>query len=224
VSAVAAAEAAAEDEACCLGIVVVVVDGIDISIFMFLSYFGFDFPSREIETTIVTIIDNSENKIFHQVKEIDESDTMGRIYGKLSVYGPTAVNRYRQRHGEGSGGIGCDVVITRSVSDRNKQSCVTGVPSAPSAPSAPVADNIMKPPQMPQVPQVPIVVPPKPMDIRSTNTKLGKLIYTTKAGDTFTAYHSAVFPKIVNEVDKIVYDNKESWYAAMRVAAPFRCD
>ena len=190
-----------------------------IYIFMFLSYFGFDFPSREIETTYVTIIDNRENKIFHQVKEIDESDTMVRIYGKLSVYGPTAVNRYRQRHGEGSGGgIGCDVVITRSVSDRNKQSCVTGVPSAP------VADNIMKPPQVPQVPQVPIVVQPKPMDIRSANTELGKLIYTTKSGDTFTAYHSAVFPKIVNEVDKIVYDNKESWYAAMRLAAPVRCD
>ena len=183
---------------------------------MFLSYFGFDFPSREIETTYVTIIDNRENKIFHQVKEIDESDTMVRIYGKLSVYCPTAVNRYRQRHGEGGGGgIECDVVITRSVSDRNKQSCV---------PSAPVADNIMKPPQVPKVPQVPIVVQPKPMDIRSANTKLGKLIYTTKAGDTFTAYHSVVFPKIVNDVDKIVYDNKDIWYAAMRVAAPVRCD
>ena len=82
--------------------------------------------------------------------------------------------------------------------------------------TAPVADNIMK---VPEVQPMRVVI-----DERQKLMKLGELIYTTKAGDTFTAYHSVVFPKIVNEADKIVYDNKLKWYEAMRVAAPVRCE
>ena len=132
---------------------------------------------------------------------------MVRLYGKLSVDGPVAVSRYRQKNSMG-GGV-CEIIITSNPGRLSSASC---------APSAPSADNMMKAPS------------PKALPIRIVNDerqmlgKLGKLVYTTKAGDTFTAYHSAVFPKIVNESDKIVYANKDSWYAAMRVAAPVQCD
>lgn len=126
---------------------------------------------------------------------------MVRLYGRLSVDGPVAANRYRQKNGMGGGGG--EIIITQNPVRL----------SVALAASAPVADNMMK------------VQPTRVMvDERQQFMKLGKLIYTTNAGDTFTAYHSVVFPKIVNEKDKIVYDNKNSWYAAMRVAAPIRCD
>jgi len=138
---------------------------------------------------------------------------MVRLYGRLSVDGPVAVNRYREKHGMGGGGA-CEIIITSNPGRLSSASC---------APSAPSADNTMKAPS-PKAPS-PKALPVRIVnDERQTLAKLGKLIYTTKAGDTFTAYHSAVFPKIVNEVDKIVYDNKESWYAAMRVTAPIQCD
>lgn len=126
---------------------------------------------------------------------------MVRLYGRLSVDGPVAVNRYREKHGIGGGA--CEIIITSNPGRLSSASC---------APSAPSADNMMKAPS------------PKALPIRIVNDerqmlgKLGKLVYTTKAGDTFTAYHSVVFPKIVNEADKIVYANKESWYAAMRLS------
>lgn len=47
------------DEACCLGIVDVVLL-VWISIFYFLSHFDFDFPSREIETTYSVKLNNSK--------------------------------------------------------------------------------------------------------------------------------------------------------------------
>jgi hypothetical protein len=133
---------------------------------------------------------------------------MVRLYGRLSVDGPVAVNRYREKHGIGGGGA-CEIIITSNPGRLSSASC---------EPRAPSADNTMKAPSPKALP-VRIV-----NDERQTLAKLGKLIYTTNAGDTFTAYHSVVFPKIVNEVDKIVYANKESWYAAMRVTAPIRCD
>ena len=148
-------------------------------------------------------------KIFTQTNETDESNTMVRLYGRLSVDGPVAANRYRQKNGMGGGGDGGgggEIIITQNP-------VRLSVAIAASPVTAPVADNMMK------------VQPTRVMvDERQQFMKLGKLIYTTNAGDTFTAYHSVVFPKIVNEEDKIVYDNKNSWYAAMRVAAPIRCD
>ena len=132
---------------------------------------------------------------------------MVRLYGKLSLDGPVAVTRYRQKHGM-SGGA-CEIIIT---SNPGRLSSTAVAPSAPSA------DNTMKAPSPKAVPDRIVI------DEKQVLRKLGKLIYTTKAGDTFTAYHSAVFPKIVNDDDKIVYANKESWYAAMRVTAPIRCD
>lgn len=137
---------------------------------------------------------------------------MVRLYGKLSVNGPVAVNRYRQRYGvDGVSGV-CEIVVTPNA-NHGRLSVVV-------ATSAPIADNTMKTPSpSPSIQQTHVANDEKPK-VRS----LGKLIYTTKAGDTFTAYHSAVFPKIVNESDKIVYDNKERWYEAMRVSAPVRCD
>ena len=118
-----------------------------------------------------------------------------------------AVNRYRQKNGMGGGA--CEIIIT---SNPGRLSSTAVAPSAPSA------DNTMKAPSPKAVPDRIVI------DEKQVLRKLGKLIYTTKAGDTFTAYHSAVFPKIVNDDDKIVYANKESWYAAMRVTAPIRCD
>ena len=139
---------------------------------------------------------------------------MVRLYGKLSVNGPVAVNRYRQRYGvDGVSGV-CEIVVTPNA-NHGRLSVVV-------ATSAPIADNTMKTPSpspSPSIQHTHVANDEKPK-VRS----LGKLIYTTKAGDTFTAYHSAVFPKIVNESDKIVYDNKERWYEAMRVSAPVRCD
>ena len=132
---------------------------------------------------------------------------MVRLYGRLSVDGPVAVNRYRQKNGMGGGA--CEIIIT---SNPGRLSSTAVAPSAPSA------DNTMKAPSPKAVPDRIVI------DEKHVLRKLGKLIYTTKAGDTFTAYHSAVFPKIVNDDDKIVYANKESWYAAMRVTAPIRCD
>lgn len=110
--------------------------------------------------------------------------------------------------GGGDGGNG-EIIITQNP-------VRLSVAIAASPVTAPVADNIMK---------VPEVQPPRvTIDERQKLMELGKLIYTTKAGDTFTAYHSVVFPKIVNEEDNIVYDNKLKWYEAMRVAAPVRCE
>ena len=122
---------------------------------------------------------------------------MVRLYGKLSVDGPVAVTRYRQKHGV-SAGV-CEIIIT----------------SNPGRFSAPVAENTMKLPKK----NIQIIIDEKKYD-----PKLGKLIYTTKEGETFTAYHSLVFPKIVNESDKIVYENQAKWFEAMRVTAPVRCD
>jgi hypothetical protein len=150
------------------------------------------------------LVNREEIKIFTQTNETDKSNTMVRLYGRLSVDGPVAANRYRQKNGMGGGGS--EIIITQNP-------VRLSVAIAASPVTAPVADNMMK------------VQPTRVMvDERQQFMKLGKLIYTTTAGDTFTAYHSVVFPKIVNEVDKIVYDNKNSWYAAMRVAAPIRCD
>jgi hypothetical protein len=159
-------------------------------------------------------------KIFPQFTETDTSNTMVRLYGRLSVNGPVAVNRYRQKYGGdggggGGGGGGCEIIVTPNP--------IPGRLSVVVATSAPVADNTMKTPSpspSPSPPLQPTHIAINEKQVRS----LGKLIYTTKAGDTFTAYHSAVFPKIVNESDKIVYDNKERWYEAMRVVAPVRCD
>ena len=122
---------------------------------------------------------------------------MVRLYGKLSLDGPVAVTRYRQKHGM-SASV-CEIIIT----------------SNPSRFSAPLDENIMKPPKLP----IQIII-----DEKKHDPKLGKLIYTTKEGETFTAYHSLVFPKIVNESDKIVYENQAKWFEAMRVTAPVRCD
>ena len=131
---------------------------------------------------------------------------MTRLYGRLSVDGPVAVNRYRQKYGVGGGR--CEIIITSNPGH---------IPAVTSSkiPSAEIVENAMKVPT-----QAARIV----IDERQQLPKLGKLIYTTKTGETFTAYHSAVFPKIVNEIDKIVYDNKERWYEAMRVSAPVRCD
>ena len=120
---------------------------------------------------------------------------MVRLYGKLSVDGPVAVNRYKQKNGM----LGCEIIIT----------------SNPGRFSVQFAANTMK------LPKIPIQVI---IDERKHDPKLGKLIYTTKEGETFTAYHSVVFPKIVNESDKIVYENQMKWFEAMRVGAPVRCD
>ena len=120
---------------------------------------------------------------------------MVRLYGKLSLDGPVAVNRYRQKNGM----LGCEIIIK----------------SNPSRFSAPLDENIMKPPKLP----IQIII-----DEKKNDPKLGKLIYTTKEGETLTAYHSIVFPKIVNESDKIVYENQVKWFEAMRVTAPVRCD
>ncbi len=157
-------------------------------------------------------------KIFPQITETDESNTMVRLYGKLSANGPVAVNRYRQRYSvDGVSGV-CEIVVTPNA-NHGRLSVVV-------ATSAPVADNVMKTPlpsplpsPSPSIQQTHVANDEKPK-VRS----LGRLIYTTKAGDTFTAYHSVVFPKIVNESDKLVYDNKERWYEAMRVSTPIRCD
>lgn len=127
---------------------------------------------------------------------------MVRLYGKLSVDGPAAVSRYRQKHGI-SGSV-CEITIT---SNPRKLSN--------SAPCASTAENTMK------IPKIPIQ---NTIDERAPNPKLGKLIYTIADGVKFTAYHSVIFPKIVDECDKIVYPNKESWYKAMSVTAPVRCD
>ena len=135
---------------------------------------------------------------------------MVRLYGRLSVDGPVAVSRYRQKNSMG-GGV-CEIIITSNPGRLSSTTC------EPNALSAPNADNTMKAPSPKAVPDRIVI------DEKQVLRKLGKLIYTTKAGDTFTAYHSAVFPKIVNDDDKIVYANKESWYAAMRVTAPIRCD
>jgi len=134
---------------------------------------------------------------------------MVRLYGKLSVDGPVAVGRYRQKHCMGGGGSVCDIIIT---SNPGRLSSITCEPSAPSAENTTKASS-------PKAVHNRIII-----DEKQVLRKLGKLIYTTNAGETFTAYHSVVFPKIVNEEDNIVYSNKESWYAAMRVTAPIRCD
>lgn len=147
---------------------------------------------------------------------------MVRLYGRLSVNGPVAVNRYRQKYGgDGVGGSGCGGGCEIIVTPNPTPGRLSVVVVAASAPIAPIADNTMKaaaaaPPSL----QPTHIAINENQQVRS----LGKLLYTTKAGDTFTAYHSTVFPKIVNESDKIVYDNKERWYEAMRVVAPVRCD
>lgn len=135
---------------------------------------------------------------------------MVRLYGKLSVDGPVAVSRYRQKNSMG-GGV-CEIIITSNPGRLSSTTC------EPSALSAPNADNTMKAPSPKAVPDRIVI------DEKQVLRNLGKLIYTTKAGETFTAYHSVIFPKIVNEADNIVYANKESWYTAMRVTAPVRCD
>ena len=120
---------------------------------------------------------------------------MVRLNGRLSLDGPVAVNRYRQKNGM----VGCEIIIT----------------SKPGRFSAPYAENTMK---LLKIPKQNII------DERKYDPKLGKLVYTTREGETFTAYHSIVFPKIVNECDKIVYENQMKWFEAMRVGAPVRCD
>lgn len=127
------------------------------------------------------------------------------IRGEISLNSPTALGKFRNRANSMNGSF-FDIVLTKIIKPTE---------SAKSTDESLVNNNCTNLDSMPQThhekrekQEIPLVINEK-----SINKKLGRIVYTTKEGDTFEAYHSIVFPKIV--CDGIVYDNKDSWRGEM---------
>lgn len=127
------------------------------------------------------------------------------IRGEISMNSPTALGKFRNRANSMNGSF-CDIVLTKIIKP---------IKAAKSTDESLVNNNCTNLESMPQThhekrekQEIPVVINEK-----SINKKLGRIVYTTKEGDTFEAYHSIVFPKIV--CDGIVYDNKDSWRGEM---------
>jgi hypothetical protein len=127
------------------------------------------------------------------------------IRGEISLNSPTALGKFRNRANSMNGSF-FNIVLTKIIKPTQ---------AAKSTNESLVNNYCMNSEIMPQTPhekqekqEIPVVINEK-----SINKKLGRLIYTTKEGDTFEAYHSIVFPKIV--CDGVVYENKDSWRAEM---------
>jgi hypothetical protein len=127
------------------------------------------------------------------------------IRGEISLNSPTALGKFRNRANSMNGSF-CDIVLTKIIKP---------IKAAKSTDESLVNNNCTNLESMPQThhekrekQEIPVVINEK-----SINKKLGRIVYTTKEGDTFEAYHSIVFPKIV--CDGIVYDNKDSWRGEM---------
>lgn len=127
------------------------------------------------------------------------------IRGEISLNSPTALGKFRNRANSMNGSF-CDIVLTKIIKP---------IKAAKSTDESLVNNSCTNLESMLQThdekrekQEIPVVINEK-----SINKKLGRIVYTTKEGDTFEAYHSIVFPKIV--CDGIVYDNKDSWRGEM---------
>jgi hypothetical protein len=124
------------------------------------------------------------------------------IRGELSLNSPTAMGKFRNRANSINGSF-CDIVFTRVTKPVQTIHTDGGLND-----NHEIINEIYNTTE--STPRTPVEM----ITDKSINKKLGRLVYTTKDGDTFEAYHSKVFPKIVYE--GVVYCDKDSWRAAMR--------
>lgn len=132
------------------------------------------------------------------------------IRGEISLNSPTALGKFRNRANSMNGSF-CNIVLTKII----KPTQATNYTNNSLVNNSLVNNNFTNLESMLQTQhekrekqEIPVVINEK-----SINKKLGRIVYTTKEGDTFEAYHSMVFPKIV--CDGIVYENKDSWRGEM---------
>jgi len=141
----------------------------------------------------------------HETTVCNQKHNMVLIRGELSLNSPTALGKFRNRANSINGSF-CDIILTKIIKPTQ---------AANSTNESLVNNYCMNLEIMPRTPhekrekqEIPVVINDK-----SINKKLGRIVYTTKEGDTFEAYHSMVFPKIV--WDGVVYENKDSWRVDM---------
>jgi hypothetical protein len=127
------------------------------------------------------------------------------IRGEISLNSPTALGKFRNRANSMNGSF-CDIVLTKIIKPTQatkpvneclvNNSCIN------------LESMLQTHHETREKQEIPVVINEK-----SINKKLGRIVYTTRQGNIFEAYHSMVFPKIV--YDGIVYDNKDNWRSAM---------
>lgn len=127
------------------------------------------------------------------------------IRGEISLNSPTALGKFRNR-ANSMNGIFCNIVLTKII--KPIQAAKYTNESLVNNSCTNLESMLQTHHEKQEKQEIPVVINEK-----SINKKLGRIVYTTKEGDTFEAYHSIVFPKIV--CDGIVYDNKDSWRGEM---------
>ena len=133
------------------------------------------------------------------------------IRGEISLNSPTALGKFRNR-ANSMNGCFFDIVLTKIIKPTQtakstdeglvNNNCIS-LTKCHTSENTPQTNHEKR-----EKREIPVVITEK-----SINKKLGRIVYTTKEGDTFEAYHSIVFPKIV--CDGIVYDNRDSWRGEM---------
>jgi hypothetical protein len=131
------------------------------------------------------------------------------IRGDLSLNSPTAMGKFRNRANSINGSF-CDIVFTR-VTKPVQIIHTDGGLNVNHEFINEIYKTTESTPRTPEKREKPEI--PMERNEKLINALLGRLVYTTKDGDTFEAYHSNVFPKIVYE--GVVYNDKDSWRAAM---------
>jgi hypothetical protein len=133
------------------------------------------------------------------------------IRGEISLNSPTALGKFRNR-ANSMNGCFFDIVLTKIIkptqtAKSNNEGWVNNnsinLTKCHTSENTPQTDHEKR-----EKREIPVVITEK-----SINKKLGRIVYTTRQGNIFEAYHSMVFPKIV--YDGIVYDNKDNWRSAM---------
>lgn len=133
------------------------------------------------------------------------------IRGELSLNSPTAMGKFRNRANSINGSF-CEIVFTKVTKPVQIIHTDGGlnVNNEFINDIYKTAESTPRTPEKREKPEIPVEM----ITDKSINKTLGRLVYTTKDGDTFEAYHSKVFPKIVYE--GVVYRDKDSWRTAMR--------
>lgn len=135
------------------------------------------------------------------------------IRGEISVNSPTALAKFRNRANSMNGSF-CNIILTKVPTKHVETTIISNdilnLTNKLNNHNTKHADE-----STPQTPHETREKEENPAEKneKSINKKLGRLVYTTKEGDTFEAYHSFIFPKIV--CDGVVYENKDCWRNAM---------
>jgi hypothetical protein len=155
---------------------------------------------------------------------------MVRIKGELTVNTPTALGRFRNRFNSMNGiGNFYNVVLTKIIKPSNSKynnAVEDDVLNNATTTTTTTTISDSTDEMLEKLGNYFKNTENEPLHVceKTINKKLGRLVYTTVTNETFEAYHSIVFPKIV--CGEVVYSDKVRWYEAMRstVVEPRRLD